>query len=103
MFLLALDGFSERTCRVAHQCERRFIEFRHVVLQEAANGEQKEGMSSCPIRYAPFAIRRLPSRPHQAALLAAPVALLLGLALVVQLLALGDGEQKFGTAALVEI
>src|SRR5438105_15724866 len=45
-------------------------------------------------------ILRSPSspRPHQAALLPAPVALLLAFALVVQLLALGDRQQQFGAA-----
>src|SRR3954469_14281409 len=42
-------------------------------------------------------------RAQQAALLATPVTLLLGLALVVQLLALGDRELHLGPAALVEI
>src|SRR5690242_4303706 len=46
---------------------------------------------------------RLSPRPHQAALLPAPVAFLFALALVVQLLALGDRQQQLGAAALVEI
>src|SRR5689334_20324567 len=41
--------------------------------------------------------------PQQAALLAAPIALLQGLALVVQLLALGNGQQQLCAAAFVEI
>ena len=45
----------------------------------------------------------LPPRPQQAAFFPAPVALFLALALVVQLLALGDRQQQFRPAALVEI
>src|SRR5262245_29851407 len=46
---------------------------------------------------------RLSPRAHQAALFAAPVTLLGGLALVVQLLALGDRQQQLGAATLIEI
>src|SRR5262245_49391244 len=42
-------------------------------------------------------------RPHQAALLPAPVALFLGLTLVMQLLALGDRELKLRAAPLVKV
>src|SRR6476660_2804767 len=45
----------------------------------------------------------LPLVAHQAALLPVPIALLLGLALVVQLLALGEAEQDLGDPTLVEI
>src|ERR1700676_5615628 len=45
----------------------------------------------------------LTPRPQQAALLPAPVALLLALALVVQLLAFGHRQQQLGAAAFVEI
>src|SRR6266567_4245918 len=41
--------------------------------------------------------------PHQPAALARPVALLLGLALVVQLLALGERDLDLGAALVVEI
>src|SRR5512138_3406475 len=61
----------------------------------------RPGTTLLAIRYSPFAI--LPPRAHQAALFAAPVALLRGLALVVQLLALGDRQQQLRPAALVEI
>src|SRR5258707_13449348 len=44
-----------------------------------------------------------PRRSAIAALLPAPIALLLGLALVMQFLALGDGEQQLGAAAFIEI
>src|SRR5262245_17909076 len=43
----------------------------------------------------------LSARPHQAALLPAPIALLLAFALVVQLLALGDRQQQLGAAPLI--
>src|SRR5438105_9878649 len=45
----------------------------------------------------------LSPRPHQAALFPAPIAFLFALALVVQLLALGDRQQELGAATLVEI
>src|ERR1700741_1714089 len=50
-----------------------------------------------------FPDHALAPRPHQAALLPAPIALLHGLALVVQLLALGERELEFRAAALVEV
>src|SRR5207342_1720884 len=45
----------------------------------------------------------LPLVAHQAALLPVPIALLLGLALVVQFLALGEAEFDLGDAPRVEI
>src|SRR4051794_26732333 len=45
----------------------------------------------------------LSSGPQQPALLSAPIALLLAVALVVQLLAFGDRQQELGAAALVEV
>src|SRR5206468_2693450 len=48
-------------------------------------------------------ISRSSPRPHQAAFFPAPVAFLFALALVVQLLALGDRQQELGPAAFVEI
>src|ERR1044071_4229263 len=45
----------------------------------------------------------LPLLPQQASLFAIPVALLLGLALVVQLLALGERQLDLGAALVVEI
>src|SRR3974390_3109623 len=50
-----------------------------------------------------FGIMLLASRPQQAALLAVPVALLLGLALVVQLLAFGQRQFHLRAPLLVEI
>src|SRR5436309_8539395 len=44
-----------------------------------------------------------PPRPQQAALFPAPIALLLALALVVQLLAFRYRQQQLGAAALVEV
>src|SRR4051794_34070640 len=45
----------------------------------------------------------LPSRTQQPALLARPIAFFLALAFVVQLLALGDGQQQLGAAALIKV
>src|SRR5271165_5362001 len=56
-------------------------------------------LDRCAYAHAPG----LSPRPHQAALLPAPVALLHRLALVVQLLALGERELQLGAAALVEV
>src|ERR1700737_3058282 len=67
-----------------------------------ANGSARSGR----FPYSSFATRNSlasPPRAQQAALFAAPVALLLAFALVVQFLALGYRKQQFGTAALVEI
>src|SRR5258708_4813842 len=50
-----------------------------------------------------YNLELLSPRPQQAALLPAPVALFLALALVVQLLALGHRQQQLGAAAFVEV
>src|SRR5207248_11672214 len=52
---------------------------------------------------APSARSILSPRPQQPALLPAPVALLLGFAFVVQLLAFRDRQQELGATAFIEI
>src|SRR5258708_37268025 len=62
---------------------------------------RSRGRALCP----PYGTGRPASTliAHQAAFFARPVALLLGLALVVQLLALGERELDLGPALVVEI
>src|SRR6185369_11812635 len=77
---------------------------RHCERSEAIHvSARKNGLLR---RYAPRNdgwtwVSRSSPRPHEAAFFPAPVALLFGLALVVQLLALGDRQQQLGAAALV--
>ena len=72
---------------------------RHILRQGVGQGERPQAITKA----SPMRIRAMSPVPQQPRLVALPVALLFGLALVMQLLALGDAQFDLGPALGIEI